>query len=493
MVHKSAIFGCMQIFTSVLLVLLFTGSASAQLNGTWYAVLHAAGQQIPLNIELTEVADGWTGSLESPTQSRKLLPLNGLRVASDTLTFEITSAAIGFAARISSDSISGTFRQMTFSTPLVFYRKPPPAYEKEEGVATNLRPQDPTDFPYRREAVSFPGGEEDVTLAGELTLPADTLPGALVVLVSGSGPQDRNEEIGGSVDHRPFLVISDYLTRRGYGVLRYDDRGVAESTGDFSSSTTADFAADAAAAVSYLRGRQDLSNIPTGILGHSEGGMIAPMVAYTDSIDFMVLLATPGFPIDSLMIDQRRAITGMAAPDEPVLQTAYTYIKAHPEQSGKTFADGLRDTLVSIIPGLPAPLANSVVDPEAFATTYASALTDPWMRYFIAFDPTLYLERVKVSVLAINGTLDKQVTVGNLDAISAALSRAGNNDLTIIRAEGLNHLMQPAVTGLPGEYGEIELTVDEGILEAIFDWLNARYLGTAHGENHVRFSWVSNH
>ena len=454
----------------LLLLLLCTTPLLAQAPINGYGVLTLPGQQLPLNIEYTDSA----GTLQSPVQSMVRIPFTSVRVTADSVRFTVNNLGLRFTGRRYTDSLVGTFSQTTFTAPLTFYPDPPEGYAAAPR-APKQRFQEPTDFPYQRDPTSFPGGAEDVTLAGELTYPTDTAPKAWIVLVTGSGAQDRDEYLAAPIEHRPFLVISDYLTRHGYGVLRYDDRGVGGSTGDFSASTSADFALDAAAAVRYLRETQDTS-LPIGILGHSEGGMIGPMVAAdSGSVDFLVLLAGPGIRIDSLMTTQRRMLTGSTPPDEAVHQALYAYIREHTEQPDSAFAVGAAQAVVEAIDELPEPVRGSITDTTAFIGSYLAAYQDPWMRYFIAFDPGPYLERVSVPVLAINGELDLQVSPQNLGSIGVALDRAGNQDATLVHAPGLNHLLQPAKTGMVSEYGEIETTIDPSILRQVVDWLDERY------------------
>ncbi|THH40448.1 alpha/beta hydrolase family protein [Neolewinella litorea] len=340
-----------------------------------------------------------------------------------------------------------------------------------------LRPQEPVDFPYFRESVRFPGGADTVELAGELTLPTDAPARALAVLISGSGPQDRNQDLGPVINHRPFLVLSDYLTRRGYGVLRYDERGVGGSTGDFFGATTTDFAEDAAAAVAYLRGRKAFRDVPVGLIGHSEGALVAPMVAaaQTPSVDFLILLAAPGLPLDSLMLDQRQMIAGQTPPDQPVIRGAFTYVKQHPNLDSAAFVRELKDTILTLLPRLDSTIRKSIYDPATFAATYARSLSSPWIRQFLSLDPTVFLERVRVPVLALNGEKDTQVGINNLEAVAAALDRGGNPDFTTVALPDLNHLLQPALTGHPNEYGSIMTTLDPRVLQQLTDWLDARY------------------
>ncbi|WP_116107444.1 alpha/beta hydrolase [Lewinella sp. IMCC34191] len=463
------------IFTAAMFV--FGTSLSAQYAGHWFGVLEAGAQRIPLDLELAEADGQYTGGLLSPTQSSMPIPLSTVATDGDSLQFAVASVSMQFAGSLEGDSLEGSFRQGGFSAPLTFFREPSAAYTVLLAPdEIRPRPQEPTDFPYLQQAVTFVGGGEGVSLAGELTLPEDGSPRAALVLISGSGPQDRNQDLGPSINHRPFLVLSDRLTRAGYAVLRYDDRGVGASTGDFAAATSVDFAADAAAAIRFLRQRLGDQDLPIGLAGHSEGGMIAPMVAAGDeAVDFVILLAAPGLPIDTLMAEQRRAISGSTPPNEAVLATVAAYVKAHPDLADTVFRSGLRDTIIDRIPSLPESFRESITDRDAFAATYVNSLSGPWMRYFLAYDPTANLSTLHVPVLAINGERDTQVTPRNLEAIEATLAAAGNPDVTVRLVPEVNHLLQPADTGLPSEYGQIETTVDEGVLTMITDWLKARF------------------
>ncbi|MCP9236442.1 S9 family peptidase [Lewinella sp. JB7] len=451
-------------------------NAQSPVDGVWYAVLRAGDQEIPLNVELIAADEGWAGGLLSPTQSPNRIPFTTVAVTEDSLSFSIAPLQITFTGKLTEARIDGRFQQGGFGTELVFTRDRPAGYPTVTGEASGARPQEPTDFPYANHEVTFPGGASGVEIAGTLTLPAAGPPRALLLLVAGSGPQDRNEDLGPPINHRPFLVLSDYLTRRGYGVLRYDKRGVAESTGDYARSTTRDFADDAAAALAFLRGMPDIGKLPTGILGHSEGGIVGPMIAAESAdVDFLILLAAPGLAIDSLMLEQRRAITGTVLPDEPVLSLAYTFTKENGQLDSAAFAEGLRRAVVNALPELPESLRRSITDPETFAKAYVDALSPPWMRYFFTINPASYLRQVTVPVLAVNGTLDRQVDPANLAAIAAALRGAGNRDVAVQLLPGLNHLLQPATTGLPAEYGSIETTIAPEALDLIGQWLDERF------------------
>ncbi len=457
----------------------------AQVEGNWYGILDAMGTKIPTGLEITKAKDGYAAVMTSPSQTKTKIPAD-ITFDGQKISLKVAMVGATYDGVLNGKELSGIFSQANQDFKLTFYRHRPEGYPIEEGPLTiTARPQDPKDFPYERLSVSYPGGEADVVLAGELTVPSSGQPKALLVLVSGSGPQDRNAYLGSQINHSPFLVLSDHLTRQGYGVLRYDDRGVGESTGEFRTATSHDFAKDAAAGVRYLKSRPELAGIPVGIAGHSEGGMIAPMVAAADStlLDFVVLLAGPAVPIDSLMLDQRRQVgRSMGQPeflikrDEPALRAGYAFIKENQHLSQEDYVDGLYEVFAAQLKNLPEALQKSIVDPRAFNAQYVRPLSSPWMRAFIAINPQDYLQQLTIPVLAINGLKDTQVDgVMNLNAMSQAMAISGNKDVTVTPFLGLNHLFQPADTGAPSEYGTITTTFAPEALAAISKWLDERF------------------
>ena len=472
-------------YLTLALALFFSATAHAQVTGNWYTILDAMGTKLPLGLTIEESAGGYAGTLSSPAQTAAKIPLSSVAFDGKKLAVRIASLGAGVDAVVDGNELRGVFSQAGADFPVRFTRSQPAGYPVgDDPVTIVARPQDPKDFPYLREAVTFPGGADGVTLAGELTLPQSGKPKAMLVLVSGSGPQDRNAYLGSQINHSPFLVLSDYLTRRGYGVLRYDDRGVAESTGDFATATSDDFARDAAAAVRYLRTDGRLTGVPLGVAGHSEGGMIAPVVATLDEeLDFIVLMAAPAISIDSLMLDQRRRIAAsMGQPaafverDEPALRAAYRWIKDNPTLPEADYVEGLYGVFEAQLTNLPPALQRSITDPRAFNAQYVRPLSSPWMRRFIAFEPADYLRNVNIPVLAINGLLDTQVDgTTNLNALARLMAISGNDQVSIVPLIGLNHLFQPAETGAPTEYGTIETTFDPTALHAIGQWLDERF------------------
>jgi hypothetical protein len=376
-------------------------------------------------------------------------------------------------------SIEGTWTQGPSSLPLRLDKAAGP-------VSGPARPQEPKEpLPYRVEEVSYPNPDAPgVTLSGTLTLPPSGGPFPAVVFVSGSGPQNRNEELLG---HKPFLVLSDYLTRRGVAVLRYDDRGVGKSTGSFATATSVDFTGDALAGVGYLRSRREIDPGKIGVLGHSEGGLIAPMAAArSKDVAFIVMLAGPGVNGEEILYLQGELIArANGATDEQLAKTrqsqerTFAILRQTPDTTrARLDIEALaREQLAALTPeerkeaGIPEGVADSVL-----ARQQAAQVSSPWFRYFLRYDPTPTLRQVRVPVLAINGSLDLQVPPRqNLPMIRKALEEGGNPDATVLELAGLNHLFQEATTGAPSEYARIEQTMSPTALQTVGDWIVRRF------------------
>jgi pimeloyl-ACP methyl ester carboxylesterase len=291
-------------------------------------------------------------------------------------------------------------------------------------------------------------------------------------LISGSGQQDRDESIMG---HKPFLVLADWLARQGIATLRYDDRGVGESGGNPIGATTADFAEDALAAVVFLADDQRFSAI--GLIGHSEGGLIAPMVAAQADVAFTVMLAGPGVPGAEVLAKQTEDLMraeGVAhsAVDWRVGWGTEVIALAASDVDSAEVAAQIRGVMEAAAADVPPGFEQSVSD-AAIEETVA-AFTDPWMRYFLAYRPQPALEALAMPVLALIGDLDLQVSAElNIPALEAAL--AGNSDATVTELDGLNHLFQTATTGAVSEYGQIEETFAPEAMELVSDWILERF------------------
>lgn len=431
-----------------------------RLAGDWSGVLDAAGASYPLVFHLRVDSTGYAATLDSPDQGAFGIPADEVSVAGDSVQMEFRRIGGRYEAELSDDgeALSGNWSQGGQTLPLDLVRG---ASESQ----ARRRPQHPEPpYPYDVEEVAFPGGAEGVHLAGTLTLPGSPGPHPAAVLVSGSGPQDRDETVFG---HKPFLVLADYLTRRGLAVLRYDDRGVAGSSGDFASATSEDFTDDARAAFDYLRGRADVVPGSIGVIGHSEGGLVAQLLATQAPAAFVVTIAGPGLPGDSVLALQVDALNRAAGmPDAAVEANARIQRRLMDIAISDAEGDEAREQVVVVFAEEAPQLS------ESQARGQASALTSPWMRWFLRHDPRSVLRELTLPVLAVNGSNDLQVLPGpNLDAIASALEEAGNEDYDVIELEGLNHLLQASETGAVGEYGRLEETIAPVALETIGDWI----------------------
>lgn len=333
------------------------------------------------------------------------------------------------------------------------------------------RPQNPKPpFPYDEREVEITSAVDGVTLAGTLTLPRGAVGGApAVVLLTGSGAQDRDETIFG---HKPFWVIADHLTRAGVAVLRLDDRGVGGSGGDTTTSTLETFAGDAVTAAIYLRTLPEIDAKRVGLVGHSEGGLVAPMAAaQSPDIAFLVLLAGTGVPGREVLVSQQAAILrASGAPEEVIAKqqadqaAALELVESGAEK--QEIVDFIAAALAAEGQGMPEEQA------RALAEQQAATIGSPWFRSFLATDPAAHLRRVRVPVLALNGERDLQVLPDlNLPAIENALREGGNADVTIVELPGLNHLFQRSTTGGLEEYGSIDETFNHAALDVMTRWI----------------------
>jgi hypothetical protein len=445
------------------------GAAGGHAVGTWEGLLSAGATKLRLELVVRDSAGALTGSMRSLDQGGATARAN-VAAPGDSLTVDVPEWHIGYRGVLASsgDALHGTFTQGGTSMPLAFGRASNPVPAE--------RPQDPKPpFPYATTDVtveSVPG----VSLAGTLIMPQGRGPFPAVVFVTGSGPQDRDEALMG---HRPFLVIADYLARHGIASLRYDDRGVAKSTGSFDKATSADFSQDAEAAVHYLMHVKGVASHHVGILGHSEGGVIGPMVAARSrDVAFLVLMSGPGVPGDSILLLQGRAIAIAMGASEDAAATGTknqrVLVEAVAQSSDSVDAAArlakAKDSILAAVPSDRRAAAEAQIDEGT------TQLLSPWFRYFVRYDPRPALRRVQVPVLALGGSLDLQVPAReNLAAIDTALRAGGNRDYRVEALPKLNHLFQTATTGAPSEYATIEQTVAPAALDAIATWINARF------------------
>lgn len=458
------------------IVLANISNLSAQkITGDWFGVLQVnEDYKLRINFHITEKEGIYTSTMDSPDQGAFGLETNKTTLKDNTLTIVATSMGLTFTATYNNekDILEGTFLQNGFESPLNMSRI-------EKKIKKKKRPQEPKDFPYKVEEVKFKNKPANITLAGTLTMPEHQKFDKVVVLISGSGPQNRDEELA-PMNHRPFLVLSDWLTRKGIAVLRYDDRGVAESEGDFSKATSADFATDVEAALAYLKSRNEFKKAEIGLIGHSEGGMIAPMVASKNKdVDFVVLMAAPGVPIKQLMLKQTEDISRARGADKKMIkynletsENIYDILIKNKGKNWTEFQNELKESLIQKLKSYPDSILNNN-SPEKIAENELKSVQTKWFRYFICFNPQVYLSKLKCPVLALNGTLDIQVNAEqNLKGIEKALKKAKNKNFEIYKAKGMNHLFQKAKTGNVNEYQQIEETINQSVLDKISTWIN---------------------
>ncbi|TYB75866.1 alpha/beta hydrolase family protein [Bizionia myxarmorum] len=455
----------------ILLITIFTAfSLSAQdITGQWNGVLKVQGTQLRVVFNVVKTDTGFSATMDSPDQGANGIPVTNTTFENPSIKFEVANAQIEYNGELKEHEIIGTFKQGGYEFPMNLSRK---AIEKE---VVN-RPQEPIKpFPYYSEDVKFQNLKANISLSGTLTLPKKEGIFPVVVLISGSGPQNRDEELLG---HKPFLVISDYLTRNGIAVLRYDDRGVAESEGDFGLATSADFATDVESAIAYLKTRKEINKKEIGLIGHSEGGLIAPMIASkSKDVSFIVLLAGTGIQGDKLLLLQQELIAKVSGVSEAEiketkdLNSELFEIIVQSDHSRKLKTD-LSNKINDILTNQPDFELPNGMSKEEFVSMQVNQIATPWMVYFMKFDPATALENVKCPVLAVNGEKDLQVPPKeNLSTIKNALTKGGNKNVKTMEFPNLNHLFQECETGSPDEYATIEQTFSPLVLEEITKWI----------------------
>lgn len=431
---------------------------SQSFEGIWRGEVHVQGTALPLVFELQDV-DGWSGTLQSPAQTQMKFPLSIVYVDVDSIYVEASSMGLSYGGRMQADGqqIVGKFKQGGLQLELILKRG-----EGEEVVQN--RPQEPhPPYSYDTVDVRFRNEIDDVELAGTITQPKEKGKYPAVVLVTGSGPQNRDEEIMG---HRPFKVMADYLTRSGIVVLRYDDRGVGESEGNFVQSTIGNFSKDATAALAFLKSQEKVDENQVGIIGHSEGGLIAFLMAgqHVSDMNFGISLAGPAIPMDSLMVLQLYHVGKSQGMNEeqleavrPVNRQNFAIIKS--DISAAIAKERLLENMKDVTGGNATGLEREI----------QVMLMEPY-RYFIRIDPVPFIQKIQIPLFAAFG--EKDVQVPHAENMESLTDHLPNHPKTVIKMySGLNHLFQPADTGAVGEYAQIETTIDEQLLKDIVSWI----------------------
>ncbi len=458
-----------------LLLILFAKAGSAQqidkhsVTGSWMGKIPAGALELRIVINLSITGkDSLIATLDSPDQGAKNIKLGPVTLSGETIKISAGALLAEYNGAFLNDTVlEGTWKQAGRSVSLNLKRL--------KTAFALKRPQEPLPpFPYTAEDVTFKNDKFNINLAGTLTIPAGNGPFPAVVLITGSGTQNRDEELLG---HKPFLVIADYLSRNGIAVLRYDDRGAGKSQGNPATATSADLATDAVAAFNFLKTNNKINPKAIGLIGHSEGGLIAPVVFSVEpGVAFIVSLAGPGVTGEEIIHRQAADISRASGLDEKQIEESLSINKKlfaviKKEKDNQVAYDKMTALYKNILDETEASdevKENSLKQIQAQLSP--ASLT--WFRYFIVTDPARFWKKVKCPVLALNGSVDLQVSADlNLAAIEKTLKTSGNKNVKCIKAEGLNHLFQHSKTGLPAEYGNIEETFSPEILKIISDWI----------------------
>ncbi len=432
----------------------------SDIDGDWIGTLDTGMGKLRLALHITNTDQGLTATMDSLDQNAQGIPVTSMTRNGSSLKFDMKGIGGVYEGSISTDlsGFAGTWTQLGKSWPLEFKR-----VKTAAEMAPRARPQNPVKpYPYRELEVSYKNPRGNIDLAATLTIPEGKGPFPAVLLMAGSGPHDRDETLMG---HKPFLVLADYLTRKGIVVLRADKRGSGKSGGDYSKAVMADFASDGYAGVAYLKTRPEVDPKHIGLIGHSEGAIEAPMAAVQNpDVSFVVMMAGTGVRGDLLLAAQQKLIEQSAGKSAAEIEKDATTQQAIFAILAKEEDEPAREK------DLKAALAGSV--PEAQLGMQVSVITSPWFRDFVKHDPAVTLSKMTCPVLVLNGDKDLQVPPSqNLPPIRKALETAGNKNFEIDELPGLNHLFQTAKTGAISEYGEIEETISPVALEKMSSWI----------------------
>ena len=461
----------MKQFIIYILGLVLLTSSNFQLNdqeqkwlGKWSGKLDISSTKLEIifNISLDETGKP-IAKMDVPMQGAKDIQCKVIHIERDSLVLSVPLIMGGFSgAFINDTTIQGEWKQSGMTFPLTL--------DKTRIVTELKRPQTPkTPFPYNEEEVVYVNKKAGIKLAGTLTFPqnGENLPA--VILITGSGAQDRDETI---FEHRPFLVISDFLTRNGFAVLRVDDRGVGGSEGKTSEATSENFAGDVLAGIEFLKTIKEINPSKIGLIGHSEGGLIAPMVATkSNDVAFIVMLAGPGIVGEQIIYKQMELIgknagltDDQAQQNQKMQEAIFNVIFTESDSAKRT--DRLRKTFTNGMYFMMTDEQKKAIDGQI------KSVDNVWFKFFLQYDPYPALVKLKCPVLALNGEKDLQVPPKeNLAAIEKALTEGGNKNFKTMELENLNHLFQTCETGAIAEYAQIEETISPAVLEILRDWI----------------------
>ena len=446
----------------------------------WSGMLKAGPQNIELRLNFTQKEDkSWQSSWDVPAQKAMGIPSSKTEWSGAQVTIEIKAIGASFSGNLNAEGnkLEGNWMQSGGTFPLVL--EPFSAAKRTEPKDKPQTPKPP--FAYISKDYVYQGSETKLTYGATMTYPNESGTFPTLILITGSGMQDRDESI---LNHKPFHVLADFFTKNGYAVLRVDDRGAGKSTGDFQQSSSEDFALDVEEHVRFISSLPMVNTKKIGLLGHSEGGLIAPMVAARNkSIAFIILFAGPGVPIVELMAQQNEAVFKSVGMPAKVIDTYIplyknlmkTLTQAPDVNSGIEKANEITRAwyltsdkeMVKLTTGI-----NSEADIPGFVNTMSRELSSKWWKFFANYQPEPVLQKVKCPVLAINGGADIQVVAdANLKGIENALLKGGNKRVTIKKFDALNHLFQKCSTCTVTEYSTLETTIEPEVLAFLLEWL----------------------
>ncbi len=463
------------LFTLLFATLTLSAGAQNKFAGIWEGVLNAGGKAITLVFHINEENGKLSAKMDSPDQGVVGTPASDVIVTGDSVTVVIAAAGIKYGGRLyEGRTLLGNFMQAGYTFPMNLNRTETPTQL--------VRPQTPIPpFSYKSENVTYTNADKSIKYGATLTIPEGTGPFPAILLLTGSGPQNRDEEIFG---HKPFAVLADYLTKKGYVVLRVDDRGVGQTTGDAQNATTADFVKDAATSFAYLLSRKEADRKRSGLLGHSEGALIAMMLAAENKdVNFIVSMAGPGIRINMLMEEQTAAVMRGNGADSVFV---HDYRRLY-----RKIIDAINASKdsVEVVANIKTGIANwkqtvnqktiadmglaDAASEEQYIQAYVDIFNNKWYNYFLRMNPQEYLTKLSCKVLALNGEKDIQVASGaNLAGFQDALAKSKSPAYEVKELKGLNHLFQECNTCIVGEYALLPETISPTALTAISTWLN---------------------
>ena len=463
------------LMTTLLCLPLHAAEIKIDLSGKWHGTLAVRGINLRIGLDLVHNANALSGNMYSFDQGNMPIALEKVTYDGESFSFQITRLKASYAAEVNE---SGTEMQGLFVQGLPI----PLILKRVDEFPQPNRPQEPQKpFPYEIIEVEYTNEISGGTIAGTLTLPPGRERAPVALLITGSGAQDRDETILG---HRPFWVIADHLTRAGIGVLRVDDRGVGGSSKVSPADTTLDLVTDVEAGVKFLRDHPRVDKRAVWLIGHSEGGMIAPLVAVNDRrLAGIVCLAGPGVSGADILVEQNRLLRGAAGVDKktldwfmPLFKDTIDLVLANPnDATDATFIENRQALVATYMKSAPVPIKLAAAQINTEIELVGKQLSSPWMRYFLSLDPVPAIQNTRCPVFAVFGEKDLQVPPKqSAGPFEIALQFGKCRDYKVKVYPELNHLLQHSKTGDISEYGTIEETISPEVLDNVTEFIRGR-------------------